>query len=126
MLLNERSNTSKEVEVQTTPTNNASTNTGRSLLEGIPLNFDSSLPSQVSKTSQYSASCDSSGTLTPPMSPPTISSIMSTSILSRNLLSPEYSYSTEERDETEGVEETELQQQLLYKKLKVLLIVEHY
>ena len=106
LLLNERDNTSKEVKVQTTPTNNATTNTGISLLESVSLNYESSL-TQVTKTSQCS---NSSGTLTPPISPPTVSSLMSTSIMSRDLYSPEYSsYSTEELDKQE-----------LYKNLKVL------
>ena len=127
-MLNDRSSCSpKEVNVQTTPTNNASTNTGRSLLEGLPLNYDSCTPnnesgssktiSLVSNSSQLSSS---SGTLTPPLSPPTASSIASTSIFSRNLTSLDYSCSIERECEEET--DKPVDQQFIYNRLKV----QHY
>ena len=64
---------------------------------------------------------NSSGTLTPPISPPTISSLTNTTLLSRNLTSPEYSYcSTFSLDsEPSTVADSTVVQHQVYQQLKV-------
>lgn len=137
MLLSEKENSYKEPNIQTTPTTNASTNTGMSLLEdghGImlekgcgtslieergALNYESHETSTCFTRSETS----SSGTLTPPVSPPTASSIMTDSTITKHLTSPDYSYCSSLENITMESKHTQEhmadQQRLLYERLKV-------
>lgn len=102
----------KEATVQTIPTVNAATNTGQSLLES---NYSLATPNHDQST--LNSVISSKRSLSPPLSPPTMSSIMSTTLLSNPIIdihSPEYSYCSSDSymDEDAPVDHKVIYQQL--------------
>ena len=108
----------KEATLQTTPTVNAATNTGQSLLES---NYSLATPNHDQST-LYSSKRSPS----PPLSPPTMSSIMSTTLLSNPIIdihSPEYSYCGSDSYMDEDVP---VDHKVIYQQLKVCYFIMYY
>ena len=108
----------KEATVQTIPTVNAATNTGQSLLES---NYSSATPNH-----DHNSVISSKRSLSPPLSPPTMSSIMSTTLLSNPIIdihSPEYSYCDSDSYMDEDVP---VDHKVIYQQLKVCYFIMYY